>query len=297
MPKKLLHYKGPYGEQRNPVSNELINYEPLRKRSKIYNYEITEHLHTDLMQLFLITEGGGLLLSEGRKIPLDPPCALIIPINTLHGFVLQSTIEGDVFTFSNSFFETSLLDTKKILLKLNQLQQFSFEEDTTSFKEILHYRSNLINEITKQHAEKRYAIQLIFQLLLLQLYRTEQQQPTPIIPTENKILTYFHSFQNLIKQNIHGSKTIQEYAKELNISPVHLNRICQNLVQKSALQVVHESLLNEAKKYLLGTSNSIAEISYFLDFNDPSHFSKFFKKMMGLSPRAFRNKRSKGMTH
>jgi len=39
MPQKLLHYKGPYGEQRNPVSNELIDYEPLKKRSAIYNYE------------------------------------------------------------------------------------------------------------------------------------------------------------------------------------------------------------------------------------------------------------------
>ena len=68
--------------------------------------------------------------------------------------------------------------------------------------------------------------------------------------------------------------------------------ICQTLVQKSALQLVHEYLLIEAKKYLLGTSNSIAEISYFLDFKDPSHFSKFFRKMSGASPREFRRQSS-----
>ncbi len=291
MPKKLLHYKGPYGEQQNPVSFELINYEPLKKRSAVYNYEITEHLHTDLVQLFIIMEGGGFLLSEGQKIPLNPPCALIIPNNTLHGFVLQADIQGDVFTFSNTFFEKSLTDRKKILLQLNQLQQFSFDENTVNFKGILHSRQTLINEITSVGTEKRYAIQLLFQLLLLQLYRVEQQQPTQIIPTENRMLTYFHTFQNLIKQNTHQSKSVQQYATALNISPVHLNRICQALVQKPALQIIHEHLLNEAKKYLLGTSNSIAEISYFLDFKDPSHFSKFFKKKMGVSPRGFRKER------
>ena len=291
MPQKLLHYKGPYGDHKNPVQNELIDYEPLKIRSAIYNYEITEHLHADLIQIFIITEGGGFLLSEGKKIALQPPCALIIPNNTLHGFVLQSTIQGDVFTFSNMFFEKCLAETKKILLKLNQLQQVSFEEHPSNLKDIGYLRNRLIEELATFQPEKKYAIKLLFQLLLLQLYRIEQHQPAQIIPTENRMLTYFHTFQNLIKQNIHETKTIQHYAKELSISPVHLNRICQSLVQKSALQVVHEYLLIEAKKYLLGTSNSIAEISYFLDFKDPSHFSKFFRKMMGVSPREFRKEK------
>lgn len=269
----------------------MIDYEPLKIRSAIYNYEITEHLHTDLIQIFIITEGGGFLLSEGKKIALQPPCALIIPNNTLHGFVLQATIQGDVFILSNVFFEKCLSDNQKVLLKLSQLQQVSFEENLIHLQEIEYLRNRLIEELATFQPEKKYAIQLLFQLLLLQFYRIEQHQPAQVIPTENRMLSYFHSFQKLIKQNIHEAKSIKYYAKALNISSVHLNRICQSLVQKSALQVVHEYLLNETKKYLLGTSNSIAEISYFFGFKDPSHFSKFFRKMEGISPRAFRNER------
>ncbi len=292
MAKKLLQYKGPYGEQRNPVSDELIDYEPLKKRSAIYNYEITEHLHTDLMQFFLITAGGGILLSEGKKIKLQAPCALIIPNNTLHGFVLQSNVQGDVFTFTNTFFEKNLLAAKKILLQLHQLQHLVFDESTIFYQEIFTLKNSLIKEIATHQPEKTYAVKLYFQVLLLHLYRITQEKPMQTLPTENRTLVYFHAFQKLIKQTIHETKTIQEYAKELNISPVHLNRVCQTLVQKPALQVVHEYLLIEAKKYLLGTSNSIAEISYFLDFNDPSHFSKFFRKMTGSSPRKFRRQSS-----
>ncbi|MFK7949002.1 MAG: AraC family transcriptional regulator [Saprospiraceae bacterium] len=291
MPKKLLQYKGPYGEQINPVSDEWIDYEPLKKRSAVYNYEITEHLHTDLMQIFLITAGSGFLLSEGKKIALEAPCVLIIPNNTLHGFVFQSNVQGDVFNFTNTFFEKSLLDAKKILLKFNQLQYLIFDKKTNVFHEILTLKDNLIKELTTFRIKKNYAVKLYFQLLLLHLYRTNQEKPLQISPTENRTLVYFHAFQKLIKKNIYQTKNIQEYAMELNISTVHLNRICQALVQKSALQVVHEYLLIEAKKHLLGTSNSIAEISYFLGFKDPSHFSKFFRKIMGMSPRDFRKQR------
>ena len=252
MPKKLLQYKGPYGEQINPVSDELIDYEPLKKRSAIYNYEITEHLHTDLMQLFFIREGGGFLLSEGKRIALQAPCALIIPNNTLHGFVLQSHVQGDVFTFTNTFFEKNLVDAKKILLQLHQLQHLVFDKKSSTFKEIVTFKNSLIQELAAHQPEKNYAIKLHFQLLFLHLYRIKQEKPTQTLPTENRTLVYFHAFQKLIKQNIHETKTIQHYAKALNISPVHLNRVCQTLVQKSALQVVHEYLLIEAKKVLIG---------------------------------------------
>jgi len=290
---KLLHYKGTYGDQRNPVPDGLINYEPLIKRMEIYNFEVTEHLHSDLVHIFLIAEGGGLVLSEGKEMSIQAPCALIIPNNTLHGFAYQSDAKGDVFTFSPAFFETSLAPANKIFLQLNQLQQLTFEVASPTFQEIYSIKNNLIHEIKAHHAEKQYAVQLFFQLLMLRLYRTQVQNPTESLPIENKTLAYFNTFQKLIREGVHETKSIQGYAKVIGITPVHLNRVCQTVLKKSALEVVHEFLINEAKKYLSSTSNSISEISYFLGFKDPSHFSKFFKKMEGVSPRAFKKKKAK----
>ncbi len=292
MIEKLLNYKGTYGDQKNPVTDCLINYEPLIQRMEIYNFEIIEHLHTDLVHIFLIYEGGGMVLSEGKKMQIQAPCALIIPNNTLHGFLYQSDAKGDVFTFSNDFFEKSLEKVNKIFLHLNQLQQVNFGAASPIFQETLAIKNNLIKELRGHRTEKKYAIQLLFQLLLLNLYRTEQQQPSQSLPIHNKTLVYFNAFQKLIKEGIQEPKSIKVYAKALGITPGHLNRVCQTLVKKSALEVVHEYLISEARKYLLGTNNSISEISYFLGFKDPSHFSKFFKKMEGVSPRGFKKKRA-----
>jgi AraC family transcriptional regulator, transcriptional activator of pobA len=69
---------------------------------------------------------------------------------------------------------------------------------------------------------------------------------------------------------------------------VHLNRICQNVVGKSALQVVQEYLIEESKKYLEYTSHSVSEIAYLLKFEYPNYFAKLFKKQTGISPTEYR---------
>ena len=44
----------------------------------------------------------------------------------------------------------------------------------------------------------------------------------------------------------------------------------------------------EARRALLYSNLSVAEIGYALGFADPGHFSRFFTRHAGQSPRAFR---------
>ncbi len=44
----------------------------------------------------------------------------------------------------------------------------------------------------------------------------------------------------------------------------------------------------EAKRALLYSNMTIAEVAYHLGFEDPAYFSRFFAKVVGRSPRAFR---------
>ncbi len=145
-------------------------------------------------------------------------------------------------------------------------------------------------EFIAENPEKQLFMASLFQLLFMYLYRLSVAVEHQITKSDNRTLHYFQSFQKQIKQSFHESKSVTEYAKELNITAVHLNRVCQTLVQKSALQIIHEYMINEAQKYLLNTSYTIAEISYFLDFKDPAYFTRFFKKQTGFSPSEFRGR-------
>lgn len=289
MNNNLLNFKGLYGDNHSSPLPEFIHLEALELRSKVYDWEITEHLHTDLIQVFIFSSGEGLLISENKKIALNTPSILMIPANTLHGFVFQSNICGDVLTFSESFLENIFKNSPHVTLGLNNLKNFSFETNPKGFEEMQYLKDKIEEELQTENLEKQISLRAFFQLFFVNLYRWSLQHENQISKSDNRTIGYFQAFQKSVKQSLHESKSINDYAQELNITAVHLNRICQSLVQKSALQIVHEYLVNEAKKYLLNTSNSIAEISYFLDFKDPAYFTRLFKKQTGLSPSEFRN--------
>ncbi len=44
----------------------------------------------------------------------------------------------------------------------------------------------------------------------------------------------------------------------------------------------------EARRSLAYTRMTVSEVAYSLGFTDPAHFSRLFRKNMGLSPNAFR---------
>lgn len=288
MKKNLLNYKGLYGDNNQRDFGDFVHYELLATRSQLYDWEINEHLHTDLFQIFIIDKGEGVLIQDNTRIKLEAPCILLIPTNTFHGFEFQSDINGEVFTISEQFIETIFKNTPLILLELNKAQQYSFYKDNQGVADFMYLKDKIIQEITESNPYKQISLQSLFQLFFIGLYRLKNSINDSKELSNNRTLGYFHAFQKLIKKTLPESKLIKEYASELRITPVHLNRICQTLVQKSALQVVHEYCITEAKKYLLYTSYSISEVSYLLHFKDPAYFSRLFKKQTGFSPNAFR---------
>lgn len=92
----------------------------------------------------------------------------------------------------------------------------------------------------------------------------------------------------LIDANLDKGYSISELADMLHVSPNHLNKTIRNNLGRSAQSVYNEILLQEAKVLLLQTSKDIGAIASDLGFSDLSYFGKFFKKMAGQSPLAYR---------
>lgn len=288
MKEELIIFNGLYGDNNYTPMLEFIHSETLESRSKMYNWEIKEHLHTDLAQLFLIEKGEGILISERKETKIIGPSMIYIPTNTLHGFVFQDNVEGEVITFADSYLENNFKNTQKVIFTLNHLQFFNFEIDSSDFDQISILKQMIIKELSEENIEKRSFIHSLFQTLFLIIFRINQKKTEDTGVTDNKTLGYFQIFQKSIKQGFSETKTISQYAKEIGITTMHLNRVCRAIVNKSPIQIIHEKVVTEAKKYLLNTTYSISEISYFLNFNDPAYFTRLFKKNVGVSPTDFR---------
>jgi len=74
----------------------------------------------------------------------------------------------------------------------------------------------------------------------------------------------------------------------LNVSRTHLNNGLRRYTGHSASELIHERMILEAKRRLLHSTLTIAEIAYELRFQDPSYFGRFFRKYTGVTPGAYR---------
>ncbi len=72
------------------------------------------------------------------------------------------------------------------------------------------------------------------------------------------------------------------------MSPKSLNTLTQNILHQSVSELIETRKLIEAKRLLLSTDKSIAEIGFELGYSDKAYFTNVFKKKSGQTPSEFR---------
>lgn len=145
-----------------------------------------------------------------------------------------------------------------------------------------------INEEVK--SRNAHFIQVIGQhvyLIMIIADRCYHRTQADRMGTQEK--TLFSKFIKSVSENFMSVQKVSEYADMLQVSPDHLNRIIKAHSDKTAHEYIDKMILLEAKACLMYTSTPITEIAYNLGFSDPSNFSKFFKKGVGITPLQYRN--------
>ncbi|HEX6224694.1 MAG TPA: helix-turn-helix domain-containing protein [Chryseolinea sp.] len=278
---------GLYGEA-EVLLPDFLHCESMEYRSKKHNWVIRQHLHANLLQLFLIESGKVDYQFQDEQYLVTGPAIVIIPENMLHGLHVSKTIRGMVLTLSTSFVEAVFRFAPVGLMEFSQIRILKHVKRNKSYRAIRSLLYELHDEIREELPEKGLVVQGQLSLLLSKLFRLSIETSDRLFDSATSYSRYFNLFQRSIKKAYTPMKSIVQYANELNITTVHLNRICQSAVGKSALQVVDEFLFLEAEKYLTHTEYSISEVAYRLNFDDPAYFSRFFSKYAGVSPKAFR---------
>jgi len=83
-------------------------------------------------------------------------------------------------------------------------------------------------------------------------------------------------------------KTAKDFADSLSLHPNYLNRQVKLSKGRTVTEIIAARLVQEAKILLKLTNWNIAEISFALGFEEPSHFNLFFKKHANGSPTEYR---------
>ncbi len=90
------------------------------------------------------------------------------------------------------------------------------------------------------------------------------------------------------KPELKGLPSVKYCAGELCLSPNYFGDLIKKLTGKSAQEYIQLKIMDVAKERILIPSKSISQISYELGFQYPQHFTRMFKKVVGLTPNKYR---------
>ncbi|WP_153799736.1 AraC family transcriptional regulator [Foetidibacter luteolus] len=245
------------------------------------------HRHS-FYHLVLFTKGTGTHNIDFNQFTVKPNQIYFMVPGQVHSWNFTSEPDGYIINFSETLFRSFLLNP-------NYLDRFAFfngiSEDCvcTLPTAEMHKVVSFFEEILLQVTSGRRDLDMI-RLLLLQVFITTEQASNfatrKFVPEQKQIL--LRNFRRLIDQYYRTARLPKEYADLLYVTPGHLNALCQDLLDKTAGELIRDRILLEAKRLLTNAEMSITEIAYDLNFKDNSYFTRFFKKYEGVTPEEFR---------
>lgn len=108
------------------------------------------------------------------------------------------------------------------------------------------------------------------------------------IDYQNDELADIRRFHILVEQHFRTKQKVSDYAELLNKSPKTLSNLFAKNNEKPPLKHIQDRIILEAKRLLLYSEKSIKEISWELNFEEVTHFSRFFKRYTHYTPTSYR---------
>lgn len=158
------------------------------------------------------------------------------------------------------------------------------EKDQKNFESMFHLFKSEFE--VKDHIQGEMLRVMLKRILITSSRLIKNNLPDPEISKSH--LDIIRQYHLLVEQNFKEKHKVANYADLLFKSPKTLSNLFKKTGDKSPLRVINERIALEAKRLLLYSDKTAEEIAYELGYNEPAHFSKFFKNQVGYPPSAFK---------
>jgi AraC family transcriptional activator of pobA len=276
-----------YGEGDGVADPGFAHIETIHSRSRLHDWEIAPHRHALLAQILLIRRSVATVTIDGVTTACAGPVAIATPAGVTHGFRFDPGVEGDVLSLCPALLAAEADPATEELMRPLRDWPAIIALDPESAERAARLTREIARECAAPRAGSTAMVTWLVRALLLLLARRhaelalEKRRPgRQTIP--------FARFRALVEQHFREQHGLAFYAAELGLTERSVNRLATRGAGRSAKRYLIDRLVLEARRQLAYTAAPIATIAYDLGFEDPSYFSRFYRRATGRLPSADR---------
>jgi len=275
------------------LTDENLNIN-LQKSSLAY-FPVEHPFRLDHFTIMIVDQGECKIKLNLIEYTLVKDDLIIVLPNTVGQFIYLS---GDLL-FNVVSFTAKLLMT--VEMEHQHIDSFTFlssqypgnlsisKKESANLKDLMRLLGQK-NKLTEDYPFREEIILNCFRLLLYEVSATFKTNSLTVHHYSRREMI-FHEFTKLLIQYLPENKTLQFYADHLAVTPNYLTKLTKTSTGKTAGVLIDEMLILQSKLLLHQMTLSIAEVSSLLFFTDQFIFSRFFRKITGVSPSAYRKHR------
>ncbi|MBC7415056.1 MAG: helix-turn-helix domain-containing protein [Herminiimonas sp.] len=279
-----------YGEHRAWPTPDLVHCESIEVRSRLHDWHIRPHQHTGLFQILYVRQGSAQVQIDGRHDVLQAGQVLLVPQGCVHGFDFEQETLGLVLTLAQPLLNKLAVSLDGSTDAFSRPRRTHGQDEATSLT-VTPIGASFDAFDREYHGDAPHrtaAMEALLTTILVWVLR-HLAASAPAHPVEmRRAVRHFMRFGDLLDVHFRDHRPVGFYAAGLGVTAAHLNVVCREIGGRSALAIMHERLLVEAKRSLVYTAMQIGEISDALGFSEPAYFTRFYKRATGMAPLAFR---------
>jgi len=248
------------------------------------------HRHNYYTVIWSLTATGKHII-DFKEYPILPNHIFFVSPEQVHQVITDPNPTGYVILFTPEFLEKNSI-RKDFIANLKLFQPI----DETPPLPLSDKMAAILNTFAGQMLS---AFQSRDELFLesigayLKLFLIECNSHCSLSPSTNTQSievgkTLVRNFKTVVEKNFTKWHQVNEYADTLNVTPNYLNEVIKSAINISPKDFIQNRIILEAKRMVIFTEKSGKEIGFDLGFEDPSHFSKFFKSNTGQSLSEFK---------
>ena len=222
------------------------------------------------------TKGQGRITIAGVTRGYTAHNAVFIPPGVMHGFEVGPQVFGTAVFFGR--------DTTVILPETAQhlrIREVHAQQEINVLLDSL--QREIESDIPAHDRATRHHLGLLGVWLERQSVKAAPETPQP--DAARRLVARYTA---LLEQEFRKGTGVGDIAAALGVTPTHLTRCCRIACGRSAIEVLQDRRIFEARKMLAETTMPVARIGAALGFTSPAYFTRSFQHLTGRSPTAFR---------